>query len=206
MVTSRPPTARTGGAVAGARSWPSLPPPLSRGGGWRCAPGARPPRGGAARGVGIHLPRHTGVAKIGDLLSDKGVIGSSQAFQIYVGVTRAGPFEPGHYTMRENLGVRDAVNTLKSGPAKNAHFRLVLPPGLTVSEIADRVGALKGHTRDAFLQLAQSGAVRSKYQPADVTTLEGLLYPDTYFVTRNETDQQILTRLVSTFDRKADEI
>ncbi|HMF83072.1 MAG TPA: endolytic transglycosylase MltG [Acidimicrobiia bacterium] len=164
------------------------------------------PPGGAGKRVGIDIPRHTGVAKIGDLLSDKGVIGSSQAFQIYVGVTRAGPFEPGHYTMRENLGVRDAVNTLKSGPAKNADFRLVLPPGLTVSEIADRVGALKGHTRDAFLQLAQSGAVRSKYQPADVTTLEGLLYPDTYFVTKNETDQQILTRLVSTFDRKADEI
>jgi peptidoglycan lytic transglycosylase G len=48
--------------------------------------------------------------------------------------------------------------------------------------------------------------VRSKYQPPEVTSLEGLLYPDTYSIGENETDEQILTRLVSTFDQKADEI
>jgi UPF0755 protein len=164
------------------------------------------PPGGAGKRVGVDIPRRTGTSEIGDLLSDKGVIGSSQAFEIYVGVTRAGPFAPGHYTMRENLGVRAAVNTLKSGPGKGPEARLVVAPGLTLSEIADRVGALKGHSRDAFLQVAQSGSVRSKYQPPDGTSLEGLLFPDTYFVSKDETDQQILTRLVSKFDKVADAI
>jgi UPF0755 protein len=164
------------------------------------------PLGGPGKRVTVDIPRRTGNAAIGDLLENKGVIGSSQAFQIYIGVTRAGPFAPGHYTMRENLGVRDAVSILKSGPAKGPQFRLVLPPGLTLAAVADRVGMLQGHNRDTFLQVAQSGAVRSKYQPADVTSLEGLLYPDTYFISKGETDQQILTRLVSAFDQKADEI
>ena len=164
------------------------------------------PPGDAGKRVSVEVPRRTGNAAIGDLLEDKGVIGSSQAFQIYVGVTRAGPFDPGHYKMRENLGVRDAVNVLKSGPAKGAEFQLTLPPGLTLAEIADRVGTLRGHSRDAFLQVAQSGVVRSKYQPPEVTSLEGLLYPDTYFVSKDETDEQILTRLVSTFDQRADAI
>lgn len=164
------------------------------------------PPGGAGKRVSVEIPRRTGNSGIGDLLESKGVIGSSQAFQIYVGVTRAGPFTPGRYTMRENLGVRDAVNTLKSGPTRGPQFQLVIPPGLTLSEIADRVGALKGHNRDAFLQVTQSGAVRSKYQPPEVTSLEGLVYPDTYFVGKDETDQQILTRLVSAFDRNADAI
>jgi peptidoglycan lytic transglycosylase G len=164
------------------------------------------PPGDPGKRVSVDVPRRTGNAAVGDLLEDKGVIGSSRAFQIYVGVTRAGPFDPGHYKMRENLGVHDAVNVLKSGPAKGAEFRLMLPPGLTLAEVADRVGTLRGHTRDAFLQIAQSGVVGSKYQPADVTSLEGLTYPDTYFVSKDETDQQILARLVSTFDQKADEI
>jgi UPF0755 protein len=164
------------------------------------------PPGNPGKRVSVEVPRRTGNAAIGDLLEDKGVIGSSQAFQIYVGVTRAGPFDPGHYKMRENLGVRDAVNVLKSGPAKGAEVQLTLPPGLTLAEIADRVGTLRGHSRDAFLQVAQSGVVRSKYQPPEVTSLEGLLNPDTYFVSKDETDQQILTRLVSTFDQKADQI
>ena len=164
------------------------------------------PLGGPGKRVSVDVPRRTGNAAIGDLLENKGVIGSSQAFQIYVGVTRAGPFVPGHYTMRENLGVRDAVGILKSGPAKGPQFRLVVPPGLTLAAVADRVGMLQGHNRDTFLQVAQSGAVRSKYQPPDVTSLEGLIYPDTYFVSKDETDQQILTRLVSEFDQKADTI
>jgi UPF0755 protein len=164
------------------------------------------PPGGAGKRVTVDIPRRTGNAAIGDLLENKGVIGSSQAFQIYVGVTRAGPFNPGHYAMRENLGVRDAVGVLKSGPAKGPRFKLVLPPGLTLAEIAGRVGMLQGHNRDTFLQVAQSGVVRSRYQPADVTSLEGLFYPDTYFVSKDETDQRILTRLVSAFDQRADEI
>ncbi len=164
------------------------------------------PPGGAGKRVNVDIPRRTGNAAIGDLLENKGVIGSSQAFQIYVGVTRAGPFHAGRYTMRENIGVRDAVGLLKSGPAKGPQFRLVVPPGLTLAEVAGRIGMLQGHSSEAFLQVAQSGAVRSKYQPPEVTSLEGLIFPDTYFVSKNETDQQILTRLVSAFDRNADAI
>lgn len=164
------------------------------------------PPGGAGKRISVVVPRHTGNSGIGDLLENKGVIGSSRAFQIYVGVTSAGPFKPGRYEMRENLGVRDAVSTLESGPSRGPQFQLVIPPGLTLNEVADRVGALKGHNRDTFLQVAQSGVVRSKYEPPEVTSLEGLLYPDTYFVAKGETDQQVLQRLVTAFDRNADAI
>jgi UPF0755 protein len=164
------------------------------------------PPGDPGNRIGVDIPRRSGNADIGDLLQDKGVIGSSRAFQIFIGVTGSGPFDPGHYTMRKNLGVRDAVDALEEGPASPPQFELLLPPGLTVNQIADRVGTLPGHNRDTFLAAAQSGVVRSRYQPPEVTSLEGLLYPDTYFVTEKETDEQILTRLVQAFDQKADTI
>jgi UPF0755 protein len=164
------------------------------------------PPGDPGERIGVDIARRSGNADIGDLLEDRGVIGSSRAFQIFIGVTGSGPFDPGHYTLRKNLGVRDAVDVLEEGPASPPQFELLLPPGLTVTQIADRVGALPGHNRDTFLAAAQSGVVRSRYQPPEVTSLEGLLYPDTYFVTEKETDEQILTRLVSAFDQKADQI
>ena len=52
-----------------------------------------------------------------------------------------------------------------------------IPPGLTLNQIADRIGQLPGHSRETFLQVANSGIVRSKYQPADVNSLEGLAVP-----------------------------
>jgi UPF0755 protein len=164
------------------------------------------PPGDPGERIAVDVPRRSGNADIGDLLEDKGVIGSSRAFQIFIGVTGSGPFDPGQYTMRKDLGVRDAVDVLEDGPASPPQFELLLPPALTLNQIADRVGTLPGHNRDTFLAVAQSGVVRSRYQPPEVTSLEGLLYPDTYFVAQNETDEQVLTRLVSAFDQKADQI
>lgn len=162
------------------------------------------PPGDPGRKISVTIPEHTGTDGIGDLLEDKGVIGSSTAFSIFTKITRAGPFKPGRYSMRKDLGVRDAVHTLDDGPARAAEFQLDLPPGLRLDQIADRVGQLPGHSRDGFLAAAQSGAVRSRYQPAEVTSLEGLLFPDTYVVTKGETDEQLLSRLVAAFDQRAD--
>ena len=79
-----------------------------------------------------------------------------------------------------------------------------MPPGLRLDAIAERVGQLPGHTKDGFLAVANSGVVRSKYQPADVTSLEGLTWPDTYFVADGQTDEQILQMIVSEFDAHMD--
>jgi UPF0755 protein len=162
------------------------------------------PPGDPGGKISVTIPPDTGTDGIGDILEDKGVIGSSTAFSIFTKVTGAGPFKPGEYSMRKSLGVRDAVGVLEDGPVKPAQFELDVPPGLRLDQIADRVGQLPGHSRDGFLAAAQSGAVRSRYQPADVTSLEGLVYPDTYFVMKDETDEQILSRLVAAFDEHAD--
>src|SRR5262249_33571400 len=67
-----------------------------------------------------------------------------------------------------------------------------------------RVGALPGHDRAAFLALAQSGTVRSKYQGSQ-QSVEGFTWPDTYFV-EGLTDRQILQLIVSTFDKHGEAV
>lgn len=164
------------------------------------------PPGSPGDKVVVQVADGTGTGEIGSILQDKGVIGSSRAYDIYTTLTRAGPFDPGRYTFRESQGVRDAVNVLKSGPQKGADLVLTIPPGLTLQQIADRVGKLPKHNAQDFLTLAQSGQIRSRYEPAGVNSLEGLLEPDTYFLGADDTDADILQRLVSTFDDRADAI
>ena len=74
-------------------------------------------------------------------------------------------------------------------PAAQTYRKLALIPGLTLDMIADRVGQVPGLSRDRFLQLARSNTVRSKFQPADVTSLEGLTWPDTYYVSKADTEE-----------------
>ncbi|HEV2310022.1 MAG TPA: endolytic transglycosylase MltG, partial [Acidimicrobiia bacterium] len=91
-------------------------------------------------------------------------------------------------------------------PAGGGQIQLLLRPGLTVNGIAATVATLPGHTAAGFLQVANSGKVRSTYEPGTTNSLEGLLFPDTYFVLPNESDASILGRLVNRFDQIGDQI
>ena len=91
-------------------------------------------------------------------------------------------------------------------PAGGGQVQLLLRPGLTLTGIAATVAALPGHTQASFLAAANSGQIRSAYEPATTTSLEGLLFPDTYFVFPTESDASILRRLVNRFDQIGDQI
>ena len=97
---------------------------------------------------------------------------------------------PAPTSSHEHLGVRAARRPRceQRPPARRRTSRWLLPPGLTLDQIADRVGAAPGHDRDAFLQPRQSGACARSSSPRTSTSLEGLTWPDTYFIGEHETD------------------
>ena len=143
-----------------------------------------------------------GVSQVGDELASKGVVGSALAFRLYVKVSGAGPFQAGTFTLRKDMGSRPAADVLER-PAALTYRKLALIPGLTLDMIADRVGQLPGFSRDRFLQVAASNTVRSKFEPANVTSLEGLTWPDTYYVSKADTEETLLKTLVGQFDKEA---
>ncbi len=167
------------------------------------------PPGGEGASVAVEIQPGWGTKEAGDALQSRGVIGSSLAFQVWEKVSGAGSFQAGTYQLHESMGVSAASDALARGPSTGAagsggHTVLALPPGLRLEQIADRVGALPGHDRAAFLALAQSGQIRSRYQ-GDQTSVEGFTWPDTYFV-EHQTDAQILQTIVAEFDRHADAV
>jgi UPF0755 protein len=165
------------------------------------------PPGGEGAAVTVDIHPGWGTKDAGNALSAKGVIGSSLAFQLWSKVSGNGSFQAGSYALREDMGVKAAADALGRGPSSAViagHEVLALPPGLRLEQIADRVGALPGHDRAAFLALAQSGQVRSKYQ-GDQVSNEGFTWPDTYFVEK-QTDLQILQTIVAEFDKHADAV
>ena len=65
---------------------------------------------------------------------------------------------------------------------------------------------MPGHTKEGFLAVVNSGTIRSKYMPANVKSLEGFLFPDTYFIGASEDDAAIARKLVARFDEIGDRI
>ncbi|HUR48355.1 MAG TPA: endolytic transglycosylase MltG [Acidimicrobiales bacterium] len=162
------------------------------------------PPGAAGEEVAVTIPAGSSTARIAAILDEKGVVESARAFRIYTRLKGAGPFQAGDYTLRKRATFGEIVDVLSRGP-EIIQDRLTVPEGLTLEQIAERVGKLPGRSAEAFLAAAQSGEIRSTLQPDSVNTLEGLLFPDTYMLDRGDDEKEILQRMVSTFDTVAAE-
>ncbi len=162
------------------------------------------PAGPPGRRVTVEVPMGSSTQRIAEILDEEGVVGSARNFAIYVRSKGAGPFLAGSYELRRNMGFADVVAALQKGPEVSFE-RLTVPEGLTLKQIAERVGDLPGRSAEAFLAAAESGEVRSRYQPEGITNLEGLLFPETYKVDAKEDERAILQRMVTSFDAVADQ-
>jgi UPF0755 protein len=100
------------------------------------------------------------------------------------------------------MGVQSAVKAMKAGP-HIAYVQLTIPPGFWLKQIAARVAKLPGLAVDPFVEATQNNAVRSAFEPQGTNNLEGLLWPDTYDISADEDEIQVLSTLVTTFDKRA---
>ena len=162
------------------------------------------PSGPAGREVTVEIPRGSSTQRIASLLEEEGVVTNARNFRVYVRVKSGGPFQAGTYTLRQRSSFDDVLAALEKGPELTFQ-RLTVPEGLTIKQVAERVGKLPGRSAERFLTVASSGEVRSKYQPAGSTNLEGLLFPDTYNFEEKDDEKAILERMVRTFETAAAE-
>ena len=152
----------------------------------------------------VEVEQGWGTKEVGDALQEADVIKSSSEFQQITLAAGISGFAAGRYVFLFDISAQEALNALRGGPAAEIpDIPLLLPPGLSITAIADRVGKLPGKSKDRFLQVVSSGIVRSAFAPEGVNSLEGLTWPDTYLIGANETEDQILYKIVLEFDQRA---
>jgi UPF0755 protein len=162
------------------------------------------PSGKPGRTVMVVVPAGTSVSGAADVLAKDGVVNGSTVFGWYLKLKGVGTIAAGTYQMATNEPYSTALYTLAEGPLP-VTFRLVVPEGFSVRQIAAAVGHLKGAgiSAHSFLQAAMGGQVRSPYEPAGSNDLEGLLFPATYPVQQGETADELVQYMVATFDTHA---
>ena len=146
-----------------------------------------------------------GIGRIGDELVDARVIDSKLAFSVYTRLGEHTTVQAGDYGMRENLGIRRAVEVLEAGPTV-IEDELAVIPGLWLDEVASEVESQLGLDGERFVEIVRSGEIRSKFQPDGVTSTEGLLYPDTYRFAADADEADVVRTMVERFDAVADSI
>lgn len=176
------------------------------GGGALWVKGKIDPAGAPGEDVSVDIPLGTTTSAIAELLASSDVVSSAEVFRWYVRVKGAGPFDAGLYTLQANMAMGDVVKVLDDGPALPPAENLTVREGLWVPEVAAAVGDVDHLDAATFLELATNGQTLSQFSPPGNTSLEGLLFPDTYRIERTEDEAAVLRRMIDTFDGIATEL
>jgi UPF0755 protein len=134
-------------------------------------------------------------------LQEVGVITDSKVFRYYVRDKGGLELTPGYYEMHPGDHMGNIMRVLNTSPAAT-YKKVTFPEGYTLAQIGQRVERdLAPLTASGFEQALASGTVRSLYQPPFSPSLEGLLFPDTYQVAGNESEAQVISRMVALMER-----
>ena len=140
-------------------------------------------------------------------LEGQGLISDAELFRRYVqhyGLDAG--IEAGEFTLRQTMTIPEISQTLQD--ARRPEQTLVVREGLRLEEVAAAVGEQTTVDEGAFLELARTGWRTRPYAsrlipllPADAT-LEGFLFPDTYRLPEMATADDVLERMLTTFDER----
>ena len=138
---------------------------------------------------------------VSERLEADGLVSSASLFRWYVGQHGGLEILPGYFRLRPSDHMGNLMRTL-SIPPSETFTKVTFPEGFTYSKMAARlVERVPRLSVAAFGTAATDGEVRWQYQPGDIDSLEGLLFPDTYQVSNGETEVQVVQRMVDLMDR-----
>jgi len=134
-------------------------------------------------------------------LQEAGVITNARVFRYYVRSKGGIEFTPGYYELRPRDHMGNLMRVLNTPPAAT-YKKITFPEGFTVAQMGQRVERdLPPMTAAGFVAATQSLDLRSTLQPLEATSLEGLLFPDTYQVAGNESEVQVVQRMIALMER-----
>jgi UPF0755 protein len=158
------------------------------------------------RKVEVEIPEGASIQRVGDLLEESDVVPSAFGVRI-AAYMRSGDelIQAGTYELRTGLSARDALDELLEGPVYE-FVNVTFPEGSWLTDFARILGRDTHISANAFLKTVGAGEIRSRYQPAEVETLEGLLFPSTYQVVEDDTAATVARRLVNEFEKRVEDI
>ncbi|MGH2717940.1 MAG: endolytic transglycosylase MltG [Actinomycetota bacterium] len=159
---------------------------------------------GSSNGSTVNLTVAQGASLSGlePQLQHAGVIGSTTDFKLWLRISgssgKVSSLQQGSYSLRKSMPYADIISTLAKGPSIS-YEKLTIPEGLTVTETAAKVGS-ETHIQAADFQAAATVATaQPTILPPGNPSLEGFLYPQTYFVDPHEDAAQLVQEMVAQF-------
>ncbi len=154
--------------------------------------------------VSLIIESGTAGRQIADKLYDNNLIRSKMLFAILINVKGLeNSLKAGIYDINPSYDMEEIINLLVDG--RIAIFRVTIPEGFTVEEIARRLSVLTSYTEEEYLSYARKDLGRNYLSVSTKEikySLEGFLYPDTYVIPQEYSPEQTFDVMLSVFEKR----
>lgn len=144
------------------------------------------------------------VAEAARRLEKAGVVPSDLVLKAWIALTSStSRIMPGEYRFKRGTPYNEVVSDLRRG-GNIPSVKVVIPEGFTIRQVAARMESKVGIDSKELERLAFAGKTgvevpMRKY--AKTKSLEGFLFPKTYIVRKDATEQQIIDMMVDQFNK-----
>jgi UPF0755 protein len=153
----------------------------------------------------ITIAKGSSVKAISTQLEKQGIIKDANVFAIYCKLSdKANKIKAGKYILSSAMTVNQIVDKLASGNAEINSVRFTIPEGFELRQIADRLEAQGLINKDKFYTAIDKSEFDYSFIkdiPDREGKLEGYLFPDTYDVFKNATEEEIINKMLGRFDK-----
>jgi len=162
------------------------------------------PPSSVSKPVLVHIQPGMSSSQIANVLYLKGVIKSPLLFQfavIFEGASKK--LRAGTYLLNKDMSLSSIVATLVKGVA--SYEVVTIPEGFTAQQIAMRLAKLSVASASSYMYYVQhfNWSMKTVYGIPKNQSLEGFLYPDTYYVPKGYGAKNFLELQLKTFNQKA---
>lgn len=154
----------------------------------------------------LKIPRGVGFSQINHLLSQNKIIKNPTLFYYYAKITNSlTSLKAGHYNFPIEASMDDVLNILKEG-SKDL-IKITIAEGKNIFEIAQILeDANIIEAKELFLMRAKEKPSPNLNLPPEASTLEGYLYPETYYFAFQSDPIEIIYAMVQTFHQKTKDL
>jgi len=149
--------------------------------------------------VTVEIVPGMSASRIAEELEARGLISDTFFFKLYAkltGIERN--FKAGKHPLEGNLTTVGIARRLTRNPPVPPDIRVTVIEGLNIRETASVLAARAGIDSAAFVSLATDGSLAAQLG-VDNDTLEGYLYPDTYFIRPDTEPVEMIRKMVARF-------
>jgi UPF0755 protein len=142
---------------------------------------------------------------VSDRLEEAGFVVDAEVFRWYVDQQGGLDLTPGFYQLPTNDHMGNVLSRLRT-PPDQTYLRVTFPEGFTIEQMGERLAEVSPRLEaEAFVAAANSPDIASLLRPPGVTSMEGLLFPDTYQVSNADNEAQVVLKMAGLMERVAEQ-